>query len=206
MKRKLQNGKEHSHQLASPISKLLLRQRVRLCFLWSHSQSLKRAIANLTETRCSSNLRRTNGRDVVKVSPTCKAHREETISLTTTAAKVSRGSKMLGREIAPKRRHSLTECVKRRTTAARVHRELQCDSRRVYDGAAPLLLDSSCGVAEDRGSEALSDSHQTGPVHLHNQIIHQDPGGGGETDKLRLCRSSFRSIICPPAPTQATPR
>ena len=57
-----------------------------------------------------------------------------------------------------------------------------------------LLLDSSWGVAENRGSETLSDSHQTGPVHLHNQIIHQDPGGGRETDKLWVCKNSSEHL------------
>lgn len=40
------------------------------------------------------------------------------------------------------------------------------------------LLDSAAGVPEDRCSEILCHAHQTGSVHLHNQVIHLDPTEG----------------------------
>ena len=36
-------------------------------------------------------------------------------------------------------------------------------------------LDCAGGVAEHGGSEGLGDAHQAGAVHLHDQVIHQDP-------------------------------
>ena len=50
-------------------------------------------------------------------------------------------------------------------------------AKSIPSSSALLLLDSSWGVPENGGSKALGDSHQTGPVHLHNQIVHLDPGG-----------------------------
>lgn len=35
--------------------------------------------------------------------------------------------------------------------------------------------DGASGVAEDGGSEALSDADQAGPINLHYQVIHLDP-------------------------------
>lgn len=35
--------------------------------------------------------------------------------------------------------------------------------------------DGAAGVAEDGGSEALSDADQAGPINLHDQIIYLDP-------------------------------
>lgn len=48
--------------------------------------------------------------------------------------------------------------------------------------------DGAAGVAEDGGSEALSDADQAGPVNLHDEVVHQDPAhrhkgahvGGGQ--------------------------
>lgn len=31
------------------------------------------------------------------------------------------------------------------------------------------------GIPQDGGCKALGDSHQTGPIHLHNLIVHFDP-------------------------------
>jgi len=48
--------------------------------------------------------------------------------------------------------------------------------------------DGAGGVAEDGGSEALSDTDQAGPVDLHDEVVHQDPG-----DKSSSCVNAMTS-------------
>lgn len=43
-------------------------------------------------------------------------------------------------------------------------------------GCMCVLPDDSWCVPEDWGSKALSDAHQTGPIHLHDLVIHFDSG------------------------------
>lgn len=54
------------------------------------------------------------------------------------------------------------------------------------------LLDSAAGVPEDRCSEILGHAHQTGSVHLHDQVIHLDPTEG----KKNQDNSSGRKKKC----------
>lgn len=52
--------------------------------------------------------------------------------------------------------------------------------------------DSASGVAEDRGSKALSDADQAGPIDLHYQIIHLDPS---HTDTRRMYRCLTNAVV-----------
>lgn len=73
------------------------------------------------------------------------------------------------------------------------------------------LPDAALGVPEDGGGKALRHPHQAGAVHLHDEIIHLDPGDKGTvaagpplTHLPRISRTG-EHLAHLPAPTPAPP-
>lgn len=60
-----------------------------------------------------------------------------------------------------------------------------------------ILPDDPRCVPEDGGGEALGDAHKTGPIHLHDLVIHLDPDGHtGERTVQQSFVQVFPSLTC----------
>lgn len=59
-----------------------------------------------------------------------------------------------------------------------------------------VLPDHPRCVPEDGGSEALSDAHQAGPIHLHDLVIHFDPDGHTSESVIKhFEKQSFVQVV-----------
>ena len=60
-----------------------------------------------------------------------------------------------------------------------------------------VVPDHSRRVPEDGGGEALGDAHQTGPIHLHDLVIHLDPDTHTDESSISFryrCSSHTKSL------------